>query len=98
MKVILKSDLFTPMGRFRKTENSRYPTELPDDVLPHLPKTATVVEEPKSDPLPVPKRKEFDDAPGELDDATETVEPATLTEINKTSKGVSALEHFSKKK
>lgn len=84
MKVILKSDLFTPFGRFKKTENSRYPSELPEEVRPHLPKTAIVVEEKKGEPLPVPARPE--------------PEPTTFTEINKASKGVTALEHFTKKK
>lgn len=88
MKVILKSDLFTPFGRFKKTENSRYPSELPEEVRPHLPKTAIVVEENKREPLPVPARPEPEPEP----------EPTTFTEINKASKGVTALEHFTKKK
>ena len=108
MKVILKNDLFTPFGRFKKTEYAKFPDELPDEVRPHLPKTAVIVEDAK-DPLPVPKRlpvgddSEEDDVPKRLpvgDDSEEddVPEPVTMTEMHKASKGVSALEHFSKKK
>ena len=93
MKVILKSDLFTPIGRFKKTEFAKYPSELPDEVRPHLPKTAVIVEDAK-DPLPVPKRPAVEEDP-EQDDVPE---PVTMTEMHKASKGVSALEHYSKKK
>lgn len=93
MKVILKSDLFTPIGRFKKTEYAKFPDELPDEVRPHLPKTAVIVEDAK-DPLPVPKRLPVEDDSKE-DDAQE---PATMTEMHKASKGVSALDHYSKKK
>ena len=89
MKVILKSDLFTPIGRFKKTENSRFPSELPDEVRPHLPRTAIVIEDEPSG-LPIPKRGVTapEDAP----------EPTTITEMAKLGKGVTALEHYSKKK
>ena len=93
MKVILKNDLFTPFGRFKKTEYAKFPDELPDEVRPHLPKTAVVVEDAK-DPLPVPKRLPVEDD-SEEDDAPE---PTTMTEMHKASKGVSALDHYSKKK
>ena len=93
MKVILKNDLFTPFGRFKKTEYAKFPDELPDEVRPHLPKTAVIVEDAK-DPLPVPKRLPVGDD-SEEDDVPE---PVTMTEMHKASKGVSALEHFSKKK
>ena len=93
MKVILKNDLFTPFGRFKKTEFAKFPDELPDEVRPHLPKTAVIVEDAK-DPLPVPKRLPVGDD-SEEDDVPE---PVTMTEMHKASKGVSALEHYSKKK
>ncbi len=93
MKVILKSDLFTPIGRFKKTEFAKYPSELPDEVRPHLPKTAIIVEGEK-DPLPVPKRPLIKENPEEED----VSQPVTMTEMHKASKGVSALEHYSKKK
>ena len=93
MKVILKNDLFTPFGRFKKTEYAKFPDELPDEVRPHLPKTAVIVEDAK-DPLPVPKRLPVGDDSKEDD----VPEPVTMTEMHKASKGVSALEHFSKKK
>lgn len=93
MKVILKNDLFTPFGRFKKTEYAKFPDELPDEVRPHLPKTAVIVEDAK-DPLPVPKRLPVGDD-SEEDDVPE---PVTMTEMHKASKGVSALEHYSKKK
>ena len=94
MKVILKNDLFTPFGRFKKTQYAKFPDELPDEVRPHLPKTAVIVEDAK-DPLPVPKRLPVEDDFEEDDDVPE---PVTMTEMHKASKGVSALEHFSKKK
>lgn len=93
MKVILKNDLFTPFGRFKKTQYAKFPDELPDEVRPHLPKTAVIVEDAK-DPLPVPKRLPVGDD-SEEDDVPE---PVTMTEMHKASKGVSALEHYSKKK
>lgn len=93
MKVILKNDLFTPFGRFKKTEFAKYPSELPDEVRPHLPKTAVIVEDAK-DPLPVPKRLLVEENPEEYD----VPQPVTMTEMHKASKGVSALEHYSKKK
>ena len=93
MKVILKNDLFTPIGRFKKTEFAKYPSELPDEVRPHLPKTAIIVEDAK-DPLPVPKRLLIEEN-SEEDDVPQ---PVTMTEMHKASKGVSALEHYSKKK
>lgn len=93
MKVILKNDLFTPFGRFKKTEYARFPDELPDEVRPHLPKTAIVVEDTK-DPLPVPARS----YPRLSPDEDDVPQPVTMTEMHKASKGVSALEHYSKKK
>lgn len=84
MKVILKSSLFTPLGRFKKTQNQRYPDELPDEVRPHLPSSAVIVEEGKHDPLPVPSPHEN--------------EPVTLSEFSKQSAGTSALAYHTKPK
>ena len=84
MKVILKSNLFTPVGRFKKTPDARYPSELPDEVRPYLPKTAVVIEEGKHDPLPVPSPHEN--------------EPVTLSEFSKQSAGTSALAYHTKPK
>ena len=90
MKVILKSDLFTPFGRFKRTENSRFPSELPDEVRPHVPRTAIVIEDEPSG-LPIPKR-------GVTAPEEDAPEPVTITEVAKLGKGVTALEHYSKKK
>ena len=82
MKVILANDLFTPIGRFEKTPSIHFPSELPDEVRPHLPKTAIIIgDDAVTEPLPAPKR-----------------EMARLSELAKAGTGVTVLEQLSKKK
>lgn len=83
MKVVLKGNLFTPIGRFRKTLDARYPDTLPDEVRPFLPKSAVVIEDAAEDNSPTPE-----------DDVGDTF---TAYE-KKTGKGASVKEFLSKPK
>ena len=44
MLVILRRNIYTPFGRFKKSRSAKEPTELPDILRGHLPKDAVIVE------------------------------------------------------